>query len=120
MMSQKVSPGAWWVIMVTFIVVAFAAPFELACVTCRPPVEEQAASAKDASATDATAMVRDVRIIFFPFRMSPAVEPVSMGGTSVCRGRRSRSRLPMVDLDPRATFADHNHPRGLHPVNTLS
>src|SRR3954464_4884002 len=60
MMSQKVSPGAWWVIMATVILGVFATPApppELDWVACRPPDDEQAASPA-AAAARATARPR--------------------------------------------------------------
>src|SRR3954464_5397637 len=56
MMSQKVSPGAWWVIMATVILGVFATPALLPladCVAALPPDEEQAASPVAAVASTA-------------------------------------------------------------------
>ncbi len=74
MMSQKVSPGAWWVIMATVIVVGLAPWAPPPSVSCFPPLEEQAAMASTEVAPKATTAARERvdRIIVGPAFQGPS------------------------------------------------
>src|SRR4051812_22477839 len=75
MMSQNVSPGAWWVVMATVIFGVFATPAlaaEEVSVAFLPPDDEQAERASAALSATAANATGFERFIWIAFRTSPS------------------------------------------------